>query len=177
MLETPRLVLRRWKEADLAPFTAMNADPEVMRYFPHGLSPAESLEAFHRMGAHFDRYGFGPFAAELRETGAWAGLLGLNVPTFEAPFTPCVEIGWRLARQFWNRGLATEGASCVLDYAFNQLALSEIVAFTVPSNLPSRRVMEKLGMRRDPAGDFDHPRIAEAHPFRRHVLYRIRNHG
>ena len=172
-LKTARLWLRRWQERDRDPFFRLNADSRVMRFFPSMLTRAESDAGVDRILAHFDRHGFGLYAVELRETGDFAGFIGLNVPSFETHFTPCVEIGWRLAAEFWNRGFATEGARAVLRHAFGTLGLAEVVSFTVPSNLPSRRVMEKLGMIHDPAGDFDHPRISEGHPLRRHVLYRI----
>ncbi len=173
-LRTPRLVLRRWRETYRAPFARMNADPRVMEHFPACLTEAESNLAAGRIEAHFELHGFGLFAAELRETGDFTGFIGLAVPAFEAHFTPSVEIGWRLAPEYWNRGLATEGARAVLRYAFDELRLPEIVSFTVPANLPSRRVMEKIGLTHDPADDFDHPRLPEGHPLRRHVLYRIR---
>jgi RimJ/RimL family protein N-acetyltransferase len=172
---TPRLLLRRWRESDRAAFAAMNADPRVMEFFPSILSREESDRAVtERIYAHFERYGFGLCAAELRETGAFTGFIGLAVPAFKAHFTPCVEIGWRLAAEYWGRGLATEGAREMVRYAFDVLALDELVSMTVPGNIRSRRVMEKLGMTRDPADDFDNPNIPEGHPLRRHVLYRLR---
>ncbi len=171
-LLTPRLLLRRWREADREPFARMNADPRVMRFFPAQLSRAESDALVFRAEAHFAANGFGPFAAELRHTGEFAGYIGLVIPSFEAHFTPAVEIGWRLDATLWNRGLATEGAREVLRYAFEELRLPEVVSFTVLENRASRRVMEKIGLRRDPGGDFDHPRLPEGHPLRRHVLYR-----
>lgn len=127
-----------------------------------------------RNRVHFERHGFGFWAVTAKETDEFAGCIGLAVPSFEAHFTPCVEIGWRLAARFWNRGLATEGAAVVLRFAFDTLCLPEVVSFTSVDNLPSRRVMEKIGMTHDPTGDFDHPRIPEGHPRRRHVLYRAR---
>lgn len=166
-LETPRLLLRRWRDSDRAPFAAMNADPLVMRFFPSILTPAESGAMIDRAEAAIDRQGFGFLAAELRATGEFIGFIGLGIPTFEAHFTPCVEIGWRLAAAYWNRGLATEGARAILDRWTGPL-----VSFTAAPNVPSRSVMEKLGLTYDPAGDFDHPRIPEGHPLRRHVLYR-----
>ena len=169
---TARLLLRLWRPADREPFARMNADPRVMRYFPAALSRAESDALVDRAEAHFAAHGFGPFAVEVRDTGQFAGYIGLVVPRFEAHFTPAVEIGWRLDAAVWNRGLATEGARAVLRYAFETLRLPEIVSFTVPENLPSRRVMEKIGLLRDPRGDFDHPGLPEGHPLRRHVLYR-----
>jgi len=171
-LETERLLLREWRDADREPFARMNADPRVMEFFPGTLTPEESNFMIERGRQHFARHGFGWWAAELRATGQFIGFVGLGVPSFEAHFTPCVEIGWRLIPAYWNRGLATEGARESLRYGFEELGLREIVAFTATANTRSRRVMEKLGMRHDPADDFEHPRIAEGHPLRRHVLYR-----
>lgn len=173
VIETDRLILRRWRESDREPFARMNADPRVMEHFPALLSADESRRMIERAEEHFLRHGFGWCAAELREERAFIGFIGLFVPAFETHFTPCVEIGWRLAADYWGRGLATEGARATVDYAFHTLGLPGIVSFTVPANLRSRRVMEKLGMTRDPADDFDHPRIPEGHPLRRHVLYRL----
>jgi RimJ/RimL family protein N-acetyltransferase len=173
MIETERLLLREWRDADREPFARMNADPRVMEFFPATLTVEETAAMLERVRAHGERHGFGWWAAELKETGAFIGFIGLAVPYFEAHFTPCVEIGWRLAAEYWGRGLATEGARAALQYGFDVLGLREIVSFTVPANVRSRRVMEKLGMTRDPADDFDHPRIADGHPLRRHVLYRI----
>lgn len=172
MIETPRLVLRPWRDADREPFYGITSDPRVMEFFPAVLTRAQSDALVDKCIAHFEAHGFTYFAAELRETGELAGFIGMaNVP-FEAHFTPCVEIGWRLGFEFWNRGLATEGARAALRFGFERLGLDEIVAFTVPLNVRSRRVMEKLGMTHNPADDFDHPRIAEGHPLRRHLLYR-----
>jgi RimJ/RimL family protein N-acetyltransferase len=170
--ETVRLLLRGWRESDRAPFAEINADPLVMRYFPSTLTLEETDSMLERIRLHFERYGFGVWAVELKETNEFAGYIGLGVPSFEAHFTPCVEIGWRLAARFWNRGLATEGAAIVLPFAHNVLGRGEVVSFTAAQNLPSRRVMEKIGMIRDLQGDFDHPLIPKEHPLRRHVLYR-----
>jgi RimJ/RimL family protein N-acetyltransferase len=172
VITTARLLLRQWRESDREPFARMNADPRVMEFYPARLSRAESDAAADRIAAHFERRGFGLFAAELLGNGAFAGYIGLSVPGFEAHFTPCVEIGWRLAAEYWGQGLATEGAAAALSYGFEALKLDEIVSFTVPANVRSRRVMEKNGMRYDAAGDFDHPNLPEGHPLRRHVLYR-----
>jgi RimJ/RimL family protein N-acetyltransferase len=171
--ETERLLLRPWRESDRAPFAAMNADAEVMRYFAAPLTEAASNALIDWNLEHFARHGFGLYAAEVLDKGDFAGFIGLTVPSFIAEFTPCVEIGWRLARRFWGRGLATEGAREVLRYALGDGGLPEVVSFTTESNAASRRVMEKLGMTHDRTDDFDHPRIPEGHPLRRHVLYRI----
>lgn len=172
-LETERLVLRAWREEDREPFAALNADPRVMEYMPGCLSRQESDALANRIAAHFQQHGFGLFAAELRHTRKFVGFIGLSVPLFQAHFTPCIEIGWRLAAEYWNNGLATEGARAAVRYAFNTLHLDELVSFTVAGNAASRRVMEKIGMTRDPAGDFDHPNLPEGHPLRTHVLYRL----
>jgi RimJ/RimL family protein N-acetyltransferase len=173
-LVTPRLRLREWRDSDLAPFAALNADPEVMRYFPEPLDRAASDALVGRIRDHFDRQGFGPWAVEIPGAVDCAGFVGLMVPAFEAHFTPCVEIGWRLARAVWGRGYATEAARAALDYAFTVLKANEVVAMTVPANGPSRAVMERLCMTRDPADDFDHPNLPVGHALQRHVLYRKR---
>ena len=173
MIETERLLLRPWKDADREPFARINADPRVMEFFPKCLSREESDGLVDRVARHFDQHGYTFFAAELRETGEFTGFIGLANTPFDAHFTPCVEIGWRLDPAFWNRGLATEGAREVVRYGFHKLGLHELVALVVPANRRSRRVMEKLGMTYDPADDFDHPRVPEG-PLRRHALYRLK---
>jgi ribosomal-protein-alanine N-acetyltransferase len=157
----------------------MNADPKVREFFPSVLTREQSDDEFRRLQAAFDRDGFTMFAAELRETGKLAGFVGLVTMTFAVPGVdqPAVEIGWRLSCENWGMGLATEGARAVVQYAFTSLKLREIVAITVPANLRSRRVMEKLGMNYLPELDFDHPRLLEGHPLRRHVLYLLKNAG
>jgi len=172
-LRTDRLCLRRWLPADRAPFAELNADPLVMEHFPAALSCEESDTLVARIEAHFDQYGFGLWAVEIPSITSFAGFIGLSVPPFEAHFTSCVEIGWRLAADHWGRGYATEGALAALAFGFQTLGLGEIVSFTVPGNLRSRRVMERIGMVHNPADDFDHPALPEEHRLRRHVLYRI----
>jgi ribosomal-protein-alanine N-acetyltransferase len=172
-LSSGRLRLRRWRDEDRAPFAAMNADPRVMEFFPAPLSRAESDALVDRVEAHFDRHGFGAWAIEAPGVAPFVGFTGLSVPRFEAPFMPCVEIGWRLAVAHWGRGYATEAAQLALDYGFKTLGLAEIVSFTASMNFRSRAVMERLGLRRDPSGDFDHPALPEGHPLCRHVLYRL----
>ena len=173
VMTTPRLKLRTWRESDREPFAALNADPRVMEFFPTCLSRAESDAGVDRILAHFRERGFGLYAAEVVAAEQFVGFVGLNVPKFEAHFTPCIEIGWRLAADSWGHGFATEAAQAVVMYAFEKLAIMELVSFTVPSNVRSRHVMEKLGMTRDPAEDFDHPGLPAGHPLRRHVLYRL----
>jgi RimJ/RimL family protein N-acetyltransferase len=168
-IETPRLRLRCWSEDDFEPLAAMCADPRVMEFSPSIFSREETEALWRRIQEHFARFGFGPWAMEV--DGKFAGSLGLNWIRFEAQFTPCVEIGYRLRPDFWDRGLATEGGQAALRYGFESLGLREIVAFTIPANRRSRRVMEKLGLVF--SEEFDHPLIAEGHTMRRHVLYRI----
>lgn len=173
-LTTRRLVLRRWRDADREPFAALNADAEVMRHFPARLSREESDVLIERIKGHFDEHGFGLWALEVAGGPAFVGFVGLWRVSFEAPFTPAVEIGWRLSREAWGQGYATEAAAAALAHGFERLGLREIVSYTVPANLRSRRVMERIGMQRDEGGDFDHPRLDPGHPLRRHVLYRKR---
>jgi len=170
-IATPRLRLRRWLAEDLEPFAALNADSQVMEHFPFPLSCEETAGLIARIEKHFETYGYGPWAVEVPGQAPFIGFIGLSVPAFETSFTPCVEIGWRLARPWWGHGFATEGARAALAQGFEGLGLPEIVSFTVPGNVRSRRVMEKLGFRY--AEDFDHPRIEPGHPLRRHVLYRL----
>jgi RimJ/RimL family protein N-acetyltransferase len=174
LIQTKRLLLRRWREQDREHFYRLNSDPRVMEFMPTCLTPEESDLLFERINEHFRKHDFGLYAEELREDRTFLGYVGLSVPSFEASFTPCVEIGWRLLADNWGRGLATEGALAVVNHAFGELRLDEIVSFTVPENLRSRRVMEKIGMTHDVSADFDHPNLPEGHPLRRHVLYRLR---
>lgn len=170
-LTTGRLVLRRWRDSDREPFGILNADARVMEFMPKVLERAESDVSVDRIERHFEERGFGLFAAELRESGEVIGYVGLAVPEFAAAFMPCVEIGWRLAHEHWGRGLATEGAREVLRFAFEDVGLRDVVSFTVPANVRSRRVMERVGMVRD--ADFEHPKLPVGHALRRHVLYRL----
>jgi len=173
VVTTERLILRQWRESDREPFARLNADPHVMEFMPNILLKQESDALADRIETHFERHGFGPCAVELRRGGAFVGFIGLNVPSFSAAFTPCVEVGWRLAAKYWNQGLATEGAQAIVGYGFDVLGLEELVSFTAAANFKSRRVMEKLGMTHEPRDDFDHPRLPAGHPLRRHVLYRL----
>jgi RimJ/RimL family protein N-acetyltransferase len=170
-LQTPRLLLRPWRDEDIAPFVEMSSDPIVMEYLP---SAEEAWVA--RARAHWEEHGFGQWVAEIPGEASFIGVVGLGVVSFEAPFTPAVDVAWRLARAYWGHGYAIEAARAALDYGFDRLALNEIVALTVPANHRSRRVMERLGMTRSPEDDFDHPRLPKG-PLRRHVLYRLRNPG
>lgn len=173
-LRTERLLLRGWRPGDLDPFAAMNADPRVMEFFPAVLSRTETEAGIARIQAHFQRHGFGLWAVEIAGVTPFAGFIGLYTPRFEAHFTPCVEVGWRLTPDCWGRGYATEGARAALQFAFESQRIEEVVAYTATGNRRSRRVMERLGMTHDPADDFDHPEIPDGHPLRRHVLYRVK---
>jgi RimJ/RimL family protein N-acetyltransferase len=170
---TQRLTLRRWRAEDREPFAALNADPEVMRYFPNVLDRTASDAAVERIEEGFERYGYGLWAVESRTSGAFLGFTGLSLATLEATFTPAVEVGWRLARDAWGYGYATEAATAGLDLAFATLGLDEVVSFTAATNERSRAVMVRLGMTHSSADDFDHPALAVGHPLRRHVLYRV----
>jgi RimJ/RimL family protein N-acetyltransferase len=173
-LGTDRLLLRQWREDDVEPFAAMSADPEVMAMLMPRPDRAACEAAAAQMRAHWARHGFGLWIVEAPGEAAFVGLVGLSTVGFAAPFAPAVEIGWRLARPFWGRGYAEEAARAAIEDGFARLGLTEIVAFTVPANRRSWRLMERLGMKRDEAGDFDHPAVPEGHRLRRHVLYRLR---
>jgi len=172
-LETPRLHLRAWTDDDLPAFAAMNADPEVMRHFPEAMTRDKSDALAKRIRENMAKRGWGLWAVEVKTGPRFAGFVGLAVPTFKAKFMPTVEIGWRLSRECWGRGIATEGAQIVLTFAFGRLNLGEVVSFTAEGNHRSRAVMERLGMSHKPADDFDHPMIAVGSPVRRHVFYRL----
>jgi RimJ/RimL family protein N-acetyltransferase len=175
-LRTPRLLLREWREADIEPFAALSADPEVMRHlvpFPDHAAMGAWVAGIR---AHWREHGFGQWAVEIPGEAPFIGVIGLAHVRWQLPFTPAVEAAWRLARPYWGKGYALEAARAAVDDGFGRLHLDEIVAFTVPPNQASQRVTQRLGMTRDPADDFDfeHPRMPPGHPLRRHVLYRIR---
>ncbi len=178
-LVTPRLLLRRWRLADRAPFAALNADPVVRRYFPNTLGPGESDALADSIEAAFAEHGFGLWAVEERGGEPFLGFVGLSVAPDDLPFVPpgerAVEIGWRLAREHHGKGYATEAARAALRDGFERVGLREVVSFTAAVNAPSIRVMERIGMTRDPDGDFDHPRVPAGSELRRHVLFRIRS--
>ena len=174
-LRTSQLVLRPWRDEDIADFAEMSADPVVMEYLlplsERGLS-ADTWVA--RKRAHWEEHGFGQWVVELPGEASFIGVVGLETVSYDAHFTPAVEVAWRLVRAYWGRGYATEAAKAALDYGFGEVGLGEIVALTVPANQRSRRVMKRLGMTQSPQDDFDHPRLPEG-PLRRHVLCRLRN--
>lgn len=171
ILETPRLVLRPWREEDLDPLFAINGDPDSMRHFPAVMSREESDAWATRIRAHFDEHGWGFWVVEEKGGAPFVGVVGLLSIPWQARFTPAVEIGWRLHPVHRRRGFAEEAARASLAFGFGTLGLAEIVAFTVPANAPSWRLMERLGMRAD--GGFDHPRLPAGHALQRHLLYRL----
>ncbi len=175
ILQTKRLILRPWKEEDLIPFAKINADPRVMEYFLSSLNREESDLLAKRISTKLQDQGWGLWAVSVPGVSDFIGFIGLSAPTFSAHFTPAVEIGWRIAHEFWGQGYATEGALTVLKYGFETLKLNEIVSFTSTLNKRSRHVMEKIGMHHNPDDDFDHPIVPEGHPLKRHVLYRLQN--
>lgn len=176
ILKTKRLILRPWREEDFEPFAKLNADPRVMEYFLATLSQEESYQMAKRVQAKIEEQGWGWWAVSVPGVSEFIGFIGLNnvdKSTYPVHFAPATEIGWRLAYDYWGEGYAPEGAMACLEYGFESLGLDEIVAFTTVQNMRSRKVMEKIGMHHNPKDDFDHPNIAEDHPLRRHVLYRI----
>jgi ribosomal-protein-alanine N-acetyltransferase len=176
-MRTERLLMRRWRESDRERFAALNADPRVMEHFPATLDRAASDAFVERIEAGFQAHGFGLWALERLDTGEFIGFTGLSVARFQAHFTPAVEVGWRLCRQAWGHGFATEAARQALTAGFEEFGLEEIVSFTATGNAASRAVMHRLGMSRNPAEDFEHPALPPGHPLRCHVLYRISRAG
>jgi RimJ/RimL family protein N-acetyltransferase len=168
----PIVALRQWRDSDLESFAAMNADAEVMRYFPAVKTREESASAMSRYRASIETRGWGFWALDVDD--AFAGFVGLAIPGPEVPIAPCVEIGWRLRREYWGRSIAYRAALEALAYGFEVLTLPEIVSLTAATNSRSWRLMERLGFVHDEAGDFEHPLIAVGHELRRHVLYRLR---
>jgi RimJ/RimL family protein N-acetyltransferase len=172
-LRTPRLVLRQWRPGDFESFAALNADPEVMRFFPAPMTREESDALAQRAERDIAERGWGLWAVEVEGSAPFIGFVGLAEPSFDAHFTPAVEAGWRLSRDQWGNGYATEAARAAVAFGFDELGLEEIVSFTPVANEPSRGVMERLGMTHEPQDDFDHPSVSDG-PLRRHVLYRLR---
>jgi RimJ/RimL family protein N-acetyltransferase len=172
VIETARLILRTWREQDAEALYQINQDPRVVEFLP-GMMTMDEVHAFmEHCNRGFIEHRFCLFAVELKATHELIGYIGLNIPNWQAHFTPCVEIGWRLGSQYWGQGYATESARAVLHYGFHDIGLDEIVSFTVPANVRSIRVMEKIGMQRDLTGDFAHPKLAAGHPLSKHVLFR-----
>jgi RimJ/RimL family protein N-acetyltransferase len=172
-IRTDRLMLRGWRHADRGRFAELNADPQVAEFLGGPLDRDASDALVDRILVRWDSDGHGLWAVERVEDGRFLGFVGLAAPSFDAVFSPCVEVGWRLAREAWGRGYATEAARAALRFGFVELDLDEIVSFTTVANVRSRAVMERLGMTRDPVDDFDHPSFPDGHPIRPHVLYRL----
>jgi Acetyltransferases, including N-acetylases of ribosomal proteins len=172
-IETQRLVLRSWLESDLEPFIRMNSDSEVMRFFPNTLEPAQTEQFYNNILQEFSEYGYGLYATEEKESGNFIGFIGFHWAIFDVAFCPCIEIGWRLDKKYWGRGYATEGAKACLEHGFTNLNFDEIYSFTGIINLPSQRVMQKIGMQFEQY--FEHPKVSEGNPLRPHVCYRIKN--
>jgi RimJ/RimL family protein N-acetyltransferase len=172
-LRTQRLLLRRWSDADLEPFAAINADPEVMEHFPAPLTREQSDELVAGIELCFEQEGFGGWAVQVLGEAQLIGFVGLFTVGEQMPFAPSVEIGWRIARPFWGRGLALEAAAAAVDFAFDVARLDSILAYTAAGNTRSQRLMGRLGMIRDPREDFDHPALPPGHALAPHVLYRL----
>ena len=172
LFESERLGFRRWKTSDHAPFAALNANPDVMEFFPKTLSRTESDALIERIEAHFEEKGYGLWAVERKEDGEFIGFIGLLDVNFDIGIDGATEIGWRLDQEFWKKGYATEGANACLGYAYHELGKKEIYSFTSAVNAPSETVMKRIGMEK--MGEFDHPRVPEGSPLKRHVLYRIK---
>ena len=171
-LETERLIFREWEDEDREPFARMNADPIVMQYLPRSLDEKSSNKLVDRFQKHFDQHGYGLYVVEVRESGQFAGFVGLNNVEFKADFTPATEIAWRLDYEFWGKGYGSEAAEAVLHHGLKKLKLPEIVSFTVHDNTRSIHLMEKIGLVRDMGGDFDYPTLRKGHPLGQFVLYR-----
>jgi len=174
ILETERLILRTWEDSDLQKMFEINQDPQVMEYFPSLQDLKTTKKLVERINNHFDKYGYTVYACERKDTSEFIGFIGLFTPEFDAQFTPATEIGWRLSSKHWGLGFATEGAKAVLNYAFNDLKIPEIVSFTAMNNLKSINVMKKIGLHHNKKDDFDHPKLDVSSNLRRHVLYRLR---
>lgn len=170
-ITTERLILRKWCDADIEPFVQMNSDARVMKYFPALMSRDQTLQAVERIKKHFDDYGYGWFAVDLKSTGEFIGFIGFSHPRFESYFTPCIEIGWRLKAEHWGKGLATEGAKACLQYGFEILNFDKVYSFTAEPNFPSVKVMKKIGMK--PGGEFNHPMLHHDSWLCKHLLYKV----
>jgi ribosomal-protein-alanine N-acetyltransferase len=174
-IETPRLILRDWLPSDYQPYIALNGDAVVMEFFPSVKTAGETIEQIEHIKSHIEQYGYGFFAVERKDNGQFIGFTGISHPGFEAGFTPCVEIGWRLSKAHWGLGFATEGAKTCLDFGFQQFGFDEIYSFTSVHNTRSEQVMKKIGMIKEDC--FEHPGLEEGHFLKTHVLYRIGNEG
>jgi RimJ/RimL family protein N-acetyltransferase len=173
IIETERLILRTWQKQDADPYFQINQDPKVIEFLPRSLTMEQVNDFIPAVNSHQDKHGYTLWAACLKETEELMGFIGLNYTTFESDFTPAVEVGWRLGSQYWGKGYATEGAKASLEYGFKKCCLKEIVSFTVPANVRSLRVMQKIGLKRDLNGAFAHPKLPDDHKLSHHFLYRL----
>lgn len=173
IIETERLLLRFWKKEDVEPYYQINQDPKVIQYLRSSLTMDQVVEFVKSVNIHGDKYGYALWAAQFKETSELIGFIGLQFTDWKSHFTPAVEVGWRLGSQYWGKGYATEGASASLRYGFNRCGLKEIISFTVPANVRSIRVMEKIGLKQDINGSFAHTKLELSHQLSKHVLYRI----
>lgn len=177
IIETERLILRTWNQEDARSYFQINQDPKVIEFLRGPLTMEQVNDFIPAVNRHQEELGYTSWAACLKETDELIGFIGLNYTDFfakfDSHFTPAVEVGWRLGSQYWGKGFATEGAYASLDYGFKHCALKEIVSFTVPANIRSIRVMEKIGLKRDINGDFAHPKLSADHPLSQHILYRL----
>ena len=173
-IQTQRLILRQWRDQDRQPFAAMNADPQVMKYFPSTLTKEQSDALIDRFIEDIESSGWGFWAAQRIDSGHFIGFIGINYSADGLPFAPCVDIGWRLAQAHWGLGFATEGAKAAMDYAFNAINLSKVVSMTPVNNKASERVMKKIGMQKQQF-TFMHPKLADGHPLQEHLLYSVTN--
>ena len=171
IFKSKRLGFRNWLDEDAEHYGKMNADPVVMEYFPRTYSIEHTREKVQQAKLHFEKHTYGPYAVDLLENGEFIGYIGFVHPDFEADFMPCLEIGWRLKKEVWNKGYATEGAKKCLEYFFENFEIDSIVSFTAILNKKSERIMQKIGMTK--IGEFDHPKIDTGHALERHVLYQI----
>lgn len=172
MIETDRLVLRSWGEGDLVPFSKMNSDKAVMEYLPKCLSYDETVQFYHRIVDEHKTFGYGLYAVALKSTGKFIGYTGFHNFDFDAEFSPGIEIGWRLAKEYWNQGYATEAAKACIDYARSRRMFDKIYSFTSVSNLRSERVMQKIGMEHE--GFFQHPSLPDGHRLKEHTFYKLK---
>lgn len=173
-IETDRLYLRQWAEKDKQEYARLNANPEVMEFFPSVLTAVQSHEQLERLSNDIRRRGYGFFALERKSDGAFLGFTGISHPGFEAPFTPCIEIGWRIDKPYWGNGYATEAAIASLAYAFEWIGVKEVVSSTSIHNQRSEKVMKKIGMKKE--NEFNHPLLPDGHSLQKHVLYKIARH-
>ena len=170
-IETKRLLLRRWQNADMGAFISMNADTTVMRFFPATLYAEETKAFYDSIQQEFSEYGYGLYAVEEKDSGYFIGYIGFHWSRFDLDFCPCIEMSWRLSKQYWNKVYATEGAAACLKHGFEKLCFDVVVSFTSIENVASQRVMQKIGMHFERY--FEHPKVSEGHPLRSHVFYRI----